>query len=385
MEFESNRITYKKTKYDIPNAIKKNKVAFGSGGSHNMIIILNNVVALKVIPNFKKPKLSKIKHDYDEVEVEFYKLFTKTLIIPNVTPHIVGYYDDYTLLDITTLFPNKCPTKSEMLLVHPSKVNKANKYLCELKTDYSYDSLNNKALVIALENCNTTISAEMKKIIESKNKNKYIELNTFIDRVIFQFIYTLACIQQIYPKFIHNDMFLRNILGVNQNIYADNVYIEYIFNKKSYYLPANGFYLKINDFGYSLNPPLITTTILESIKARPNVWFEKYNPKRDIFTFLYDFYNGQNFGSMSATKLLEKKDNRIKDMKKIFKKYLDVKVIDKITKINKWMLDGMWNIGDAKILQDTVMLPKKYFTDGFFDQYSKKDSNWVIIKVYQCE
>lgn len=398
MDFALKKKSYKEIKPNLGKIISKNKNIYtGSGGSNN-IIIINNDVALKIIPNFKKFKLSKIKQNNDQKEIEFYKFFTYEFILPEITPHIVGYYTNYKLYDITELFPKKCITPSQWLLTHPKKINETTKFLCDLKREYNLNMINMVADVVVLENCNLTIEKEIIKILNTKTRshNKYDLLYEFIDRTIFQFLYTFAQIRKKYPKYIHNDMFLRNVLGIYENKYNDNMYVEYIYDNTSYYLPANGFYIKINDFGYSLNPPYITSTILDMGKANPEfMQFQIDDPKRDIYTFLYDYYDGSGLGHRSINQILEqiyekktadkkKKMEKIKiNTKKIFKKYIDVKLIDKIHKHNRNNLNNIWNIKNYPILQNSVMLPDMYFKKRVFDKYTILPNNAIIIKKFR--
>lgn len=379
MDFIKKRHLYKKEKYNLPKIMKDNKKIFtGSGGSNN-ITILYKELAIKVIPEYTKQLLEKTKRNNDQKEIDHYILFTNELILPNITPHIVGYYSHYKLFDVDSIFPKKCMSVSEKLLIHPDKIDWVINNLCRMKQQYKDKVIMSRANILILENCNTTIEKEIKKIINTKNKNKYKLLAEFIDRTVFQFMYTMAQIQKMYPRFIHNDMFLRNILGVNDNSFDVNDCVEYIWNNESYYLPANGFYLKINDFGYSLNPPKIVSTLVQEIKSEPSRNMEIYDPKRDIYTFLYDYYNGANFGHPSVMFMINNASTEIKKkIRKQFSKYIDVSTVDKIQKHNKSQLDWIWSIGNIKILQDCVDLPADYFKDTTFNKYkSKKNCNIV--------
>ena len=301
----------------------------------------------------------------------------------NITPHIVGMFESTKIYDISKMFP-KCKT-DELFFIAEKNINKTEKMLCKLKKYHDHKKLLNKADLLVLEKCTTSIDKEAKLIIESKmsGKNKLRSLQKFVNRTIFQFMYTMASIHKLYPNFIHNDMFLRNILAINENKYNDNDYVEYIFDNKHYYLEANGIYIKINDFGFSLNPPYITSTLVEQINDFPLGNMEINNKLRDTYTFLYDYYDGQNFGCSSVMSLLKKKSSFKTKIRNIFKKYLDVQTIDKIHKINRNKLGNAWNIGDSKILKNTVKLPHKYFLDGKFNKYMglPKDAN--IIMTYQ--
>lgn len=388
MDFYEDYKNYQKEKnkkYNIKKYIKKNNVFFGSGGSSNIIIKIDNKKVIKVIPEFNKEPNLKMIQDNDIKEINFYKIFFNEFIKPSITPHIVGYYNNYKLINISTIFPKKCLTMDQKLLIKPEKMNYINDKLCELKNLYKFKVLKETADIIVLENCDTTIENEIIKILTSKMRNKYDLLEDLLNRIIFQLIYTLTVIQDKYPTFIHNDLFLRNVLGRMEDKYESNDYIEYIYNNESYYFKANGFCLKLNDFGYSLMPPIVVSKVYyEKIKFNPILSMTYDDNLRDIYTFLYDLYDGENFGHTSVMKLLENANTNSKvvnRIRNIFKKYFDVNVIDKIIKNNKYLLDGQWNIKHIPLLRKTVMEPKMYFKKGKFNDYKKipsKNENIVI-------
>lgn len=388
MNFVQDYIKYNREKHrkqDLKEFIKENNIFFGSGGSENIIIKVDEQKVIKIIPNFKKDPNSKELFDNDKKEIEFYKFFYQHFIKKNITPHIVGYYDNYTLLNITKIFPKKCMTIEQKLLTKPEKINNVVDKLCQLKNLHDYHLINDTADIIVLENCPNTIAREIYSILASKNKNKYEHLKDFLDRIIFQLIYTLTSIQHSYPTFIHNDLFLRNILGKNEDKYSDNEYVEYIYNNVSYYLPANGFYLKINDFGYSLLPPIIMSKVYyKNLVFNPTKEMVYDDNLRDIYTFLYDLYNGENFGHPSVMAMIGNVSQKIiDDMRNYFSKYLNINIIDKIIKNNKQLLDRQWNIKFIPILRKTVMEPKKYFEKGKFKQYKYLPNDAVIVKTFQ--
>lgn len=386
MDFNKN--AHSKVKYDIAKIIKKKlgKAVFGDGGSRNMIILMDNTV-LKVIPNKTKDKLMTIKEDNDQVEIIFYKFLTNNFIIPNKTPHIVGYYSNYKFYSINKVLPKKCPTLDEMLFVHPTKINRADKYLCDLKKDIKVKKLSRTFDVVVVELCPTTISKEIINIINGVG-DRFSLFREFLHRTIFQVIFTLAVIQDRCPNFIHNDLFLRNILATNETKYAANAYVKYVYEGESYYLPANGIYVKINDFGYSLNVPHIQSSIVPFIKNNRMRSMQIKDTKRDVYTFLYDYYNGTNHGSQSVAKILEmtQADNFKKIYEDVFREYIDTKVIKKIIKINKRNLDRAWNIEEIDTLRDTICEPHEYFSEGTFDRYKKFDpENMIVVKTFNAE
>ena len=379
---------YKKIKHDIKVGIKKNMLVFGSGGSSNLII-LNDDYVLKIIPKFINKNL-KIQKNNDELEAEYYKTFTNDFILKNKSPHIVGIFKKYTLEDIKFIFPNRCISLDEKIKIPYEKIDYVVDKLCDLKKCYYRHILERKTSILVLENCPTSISEQIANILKSKDKinlvRKFIQI---IRRVIFQIIFTLSIIQESYPDFIHNDLFLRNVLAANDILYDSTDYVQYNFKGTSYYLPANGIYVKINDFGYSLNIGNKISTLTEDINNNTLNEFELKNNKRDIYSFLYDLYNGPGFGAYSIIKLLElhvrNKDKRKKLLslaRKEIGKFLDYKIIDKLKKKNNNTLDWIWSIGESKILMNTIKKPNEYFKTDSFDSYKILPNNGRVIKIY---
>lgn len=386
-EYDSKKNKNNRLK-DINKAIKGRKIFFGSGGSDNIIIKYNDISVLKIIPNFKKDPNTIQKMDNDQKEIQFYKFFTKYFILKNVTPHIVGYYENYKLTDIETIFPKKCLTIDEKLTINPSKIDYIDDTLCSLKHKYEHGMINKMADIIVLENCPNSIERYVSQTLSIKKLNHKVFFEIFLDRIIFQLLFTLTAIQNKYPNFIHNDLFLRNILGKYVSEYDEHDYVEYIYDNVSYYFPANGFHIKINDFGYSLMPPVIVSdTLYKQLKFDVTHLMSYNDNLRDVFTFLYDLYNGQNYGHASIMNIvngsnISDKKSIIKYIRKIFKKYIDVDVIDSISKKNKHVLDHVWNIKDVPILRNTVMEPKKYFINNIFKKYIVLPDNSTVVNTY---
>lgn len=376
------RDKYIKIKHDIKVGIKKNKLTSGSGKSNNLII-LNDDYVLKIIPKFIDKNLKKQRNN-DELEAEYYKTFTDNIILKNKSPHIVGIYKKYTLEDIKFIFPTKCISLDEKIKLPFEKRDYNNERLCDLKNCYYRSIIEKKTSVLVLENCPTTIGEQIINILKSKD-NIQSNLVQIIRRVIFQTIFTLTIIQESYPDFIHNDLFLRNILAVNEFSFDPDDYVQYNYKNKSYYLPANGIYIKINDFGYSLN--IANNSSLEdeiNNDIKPN--FELKNSKRDIYTFLRDLYDGPGRGSKSIISLLDlhvknkiKRKNLLKLVRKEIGNYFDYKTIDKL---DKNTLDWTWNIGESKILMNSVKKPNEYFKNDSFDNYNKLPNNGRVVKIY---
>ena len=365
--------------------IKDIKYAYGSGGSSNLIIIgkLNDKkIVIKLVPHFKKRPIQKKSPNNDIIEIVLYKYFTKKYILKNITPHIVGIYNHRYCSNLKKILP-KCPSMKTLLTKKNVKVST----ICMFK-DKSKRLFEKEYEVVLLEYCHTTIHDEMKKLLKRliNKKINFVIIEDFIYRVCFQIIYTLDCLQKNDKYFTHNDFFLRNILGVNEHIYRDNDYIEYIIHNKSFYLPANGFYSKINDFGYSVIYPKIKPNIV-SKDTGPFSWhLWKYNDKKsDIYNFFYDFYDGSNFGATSTMELIKKlkiRSNYKNKIKDIFNKFIKVNQIDKMNSINKYRLWSIWNISKYDFLQKLVRTPKEYLLSNIFKRYIKLPKNGKIIRTF---
>ena len=362
------------------------KYTGGSGGSSNLIVIgkfNDKKIVIKCVPHFKKDTLEKKARNNDIVEIVLYKYFTKKYLRRGITPHIVGIYNHKYCSNINNIFRNiKCPNLKDILTKKDIKKSK----LCDFK---NMDRFFEKEYELCLlEYCHTTIHDEMKKMLKKLINKKiyFIMVEDFIYRVHFQIIYTLACLQKNDKYFTHNDFFLRNILGVNEYIYNDADYVKYKIYNKIFYLPANGFYSKINDFGFTVIYPTIKPNTVRKDRGpmKSKIW-KPNDKKSDIFNFFYDFYDGSNFGAFSTIEIAKKLKlntrykNRIKD---IFKKFINVKQIDKMNSINKKRLGWTWNISSYDFLNKLVKTPKEYILSNIFKRYTKLPKDGKIIKSF---
>lgn len=384
------KTNYEETKRAIKKAVKDKNIKTGSGGSSNFIILGPDYV-IKVIPD-KKNVLLKVKPNNDYLETEIYKKLTDEYILAGKTPHIVGLYKKYILEDIKIALPHKCLTLDERIMMPAHKKDFIEDKLCDLKNQYDKYQIEKKAAIVVLENCPGTIHEQLANLLGRKIKfsEKVHNFNVFIKRVIFQIIFTLGKIQQDYPGFIHNDLFLRNILAVNVTDYEPIDYVEYSHLGKKYYLPANGIYTKINDFGYSLNILSANSTVAMEIKANPINNFEIKNQLRDVYTFLFDLYDGPGLGAQSVKTVIanmikdtKQKNVLVANLKKQIGLFFNYKVIDKIHSLDAGSLDWIWNISDSKILMGTIKKPNEYFKTKCFDNLTVLPDGCRVVQMYK--
>jgi hypothetical protein len=202
-------------------------------------------------------------------------------------------------------------------------------------------------------------------------------------------MFTLGQIHLQYPDFIHNDLFLRNILAIVITDYDIKDYVQYNHMGKKYYLPANGIYIKINDFGYALNILDKNSTLENEIKQTSHSNFEINNKLRDVYTFLYDVYDVQGLGSLSVKTIITdyvKNNEENKKFMETFKKqiglFFDYAIIDKIQSKNMGVLDWIWNISESKILSKTIKKPNDYFKANLFNFFLQLPDECRVVKIY---
>lgn len=244
-----------------------------------------------------------------------------------------------------------------------------------------------------VEYCPTSIDKEFGILVANPGDidNKQANVSAFLHRVVFQFMFTMCAIYEKYPTFIHNDCFLRNILAVNETHYKSNDYVEYIvirkkdtktISTKKYYMPANGICIKLNDFGYSFAMPelgdklsfeekIYNAKFITNNKKAPS--FTNSNKhKSDIWNFLFDLYNGANFGAMSCHEIIKRSKLPQADKTKLqhivkttLHNYINTDIVDKLKTKKYNMIDGVWNIINIPELQKAIQYPENYFINDF--------------------
>ena len=378
MNFILNYADNHKRKFDCH--IKKdkiNRIILGSGGSNNIIIdFQDNGIRLinKVIPQLIQFNV-KIERNADQLEIKFYQFFTKKYMLTNRTPHIVGIYNHQTCTRIDKLLRmlvSECPSLEDRLT---KKQSESDDYkICDLLLDYEAGLVRSEYDIVLLEYCPTTLSQVLSNIVHQENGPSILK------RILFQLIFTLAIIKDDYPGFEHGDFFVRNILISFEELYDENDYIAYHYQKEIFYFPANGMYAKMNDFGKSV----IVNKIESSTYRLYQPSYERdhrnaFNQKTDIFNLLHSIYDGHNLGTQSIATLLNQRKKSIPIIK-LMAKFLDTKTIDKINKNNRYLLDITWHIDRIKILEDTVKTPDEYMMGNYFTEYQNLPKGGNVVR-----
>jgi hypothetical protein len=385
-------------KTDLEKIIKIHDLFLGFGGSSSVIVygtLLKSrcqkelPIIIKFIPDNIYINVSIIP-DSVEVGIRIHQFLVKNFVLNDRTPHIAGIYNFQIVSNLDKvldqLLMEKCPRIDDTYL---KKYDQRTLALCDLKMKMKYNLIKQSCYTTILEFCPLQLSTMLYNIMNfvknSKKKEDAVHVVTlFLKRIIFQIIFTLAIIKEDYPGFRHGDLFIRNILGTKIDHIPEDYFVAYHYKQKIFYQSCIGPYIKIIDFDYAI--------LADELK--PNVYalfknFDKYkhynpfNAKNDLFTILYDIYDGQNLGGESITYLHQElglDDELMEPVYNTLHQFLDLNVIKKITKENKSILDNTWNIDDIPILEECVRAPEEYLLDDTFQIYQKLPKNAKIIK-----
>lgn len=346
---------------DICKIPKKSQFLYGNGGSTSIIVITPDKKVYKyfilvkdlLFNNKQEIKKNMIR---DKREIKILKLLTH---LKELTPHIVELYNyAYCTKIPKNLFANCDDYYNYLLSKKQTDLN------CKFIYNRFPSKLNDGVLVANIEYCESSLSNELKIIIKKSIKH----IKNFLDRILFQIFYSLEIIKETYPLFMHNDLFIRNIL-VN-NISNENKFIRYKINNKYYDLSASGVIIKINDFGFTYIDKEINKS--KGLVCQHNDWFN----------IIYDIYNGNNLGSNSLLSLTKNEEKK-SFIKKYFNNFINIKFIDKIIKNNKKLeLDWKWKISCDDKLGKTLLVKNTKEIFDYFDDVFSASMDHNIIKIY---
>jgi len=337
-------------------------IMFGSGGSSSIIVITKDkrVYKIFVFYNFTPDNyLERRIKDMDqriENEINIHELLTKNIIEKNISTHIVKYVGSNNCKNAKSLF-RKCP-KSYVEFLKLADEQKTR--ICkEYFSGYPDKEVNDKYKVIEIEYCDYSCADFIKDV----SKLSEIEMEKYLDIFFFQIIHTILSIQKVFPYFVHNDLFMRNILGKREK--DNGNYYTYEFNKKTFFIPQKKFFPKITDFGI---------TNLDNENKDVKIYKSEY---KDIYNILIDVYNGNNLGATSLSELCKDDLDKLKFLKTYFSNYFNVEIIDEYKIKSKNNIDWDWsNILDNEFLKSIEMKkPSELLNGYFYNIFSKINTN----------
>ena len=334
------------------------KVLFGDGGSTAIIVITKNKNVFKIFtlydftPDIELDKQIKNNNIRVENEIKIYELLTKNIINKNISNHFVQYINSNDCNNAKSLF-KKCPKSyvEFIKLAEEQKTKMCNNYF----RGYPNRKINDNYKVVQIEYCDYSCA----DFIKDLSKLPEIEMEKYLDILFFQITHTIISVQKVYPYFTHNDLFMRNILGLREK--DNGNYYTYKFNNKTYYIPQKKFFPKINDFGM---------TNLNNEYKDIKLYKSEY---KDIYNIIFDIYNGGNLGSTSLSELSKDNPDKLKFLKTYFSNYFNVDVIDNYKKTSKEQMNWDWNnILDNEFMKSIEMKnPNDLLNNYFHNIFSK--------------
>jgi hypothetical protein len=357
-------------------------VIVGDGGSNAFIIITKSNEVYKPFPTFFRSHVTdkKIKKRMEDEENNFlneirvYRELTENIINPGISEHYVKWIDDYVCDDVQKLFA-KCPeTYVEYLKANKLNIDDKQYVICRKKFMSSSHDVADSFRVLQMEHCDYSCA----DFIEDVSDMAVHDMKVHLDIFFFQIIYTLVRTQEIYPYFIHADLFQRNILGKREH--DNNNHYTYELDGMSYLVPQKTFFPKINDFGYT---SLDAETQEELFEIKP------YKSKmRDMYNILYDVYDGGDLGAKSLMSLcrdrVKNDDNneddkekeqplnrKLKFIRSYFSTFFDVDTVDEFKKKSPGNMNWDWDIAVIPQfvkeinLREPEDLLKNYFSEVF--------------------
>jgi hypothetical protein len=187
-------------------------ILFGDGGSTSIIAITpqQNVYKIYTLYLWKDGldvnQFKKIQDRNITNEISIIKALTKSIYDKNISHHIVKYIGDNKCANARNIFVKKCKSYTEFL-----KLDKENKKtICDTYFQgYPKMELQSKYNVLQMEYCDYNCANFLSDI----SKCTVVEMEKYLDIFIFQIVYTICAIREVYPYFVHNDLFIRNIMG----------------------------------------------------------------------------------------------------------------------------------------------------------------------------
>lgn len=351
---------------------KSDKVFYGSGGSSAIIVITKNKKVYKLIPityyldtdsEEQKETLERNKKRARN-EIGIITTLTNKIVDTNISPHFVRIIGGSVCTNPQNLFKD-CGNYMAFLK-SKKKSQKCINYYGSFPISKLYDKYSSFELEYCPIDCGTFLS-------EMIDKNTFTEIKNKLDKLFFQICFTLCVTKKVFPKFIHYDLFMRNVLG--NVIKNSNMFYEYTYNNQIYHVPVVGFFPKINDFG------------LANLNEQYHDRGLNATESPDFFNFVYDVYDGSGLGSTSLVTLIymrirDKKQRKkyFDFIKKYFSAYFDTSALDKLILYGKQQIDWNWNITSSNEFRKAIKLknPEELLNGYFKDIFKPYEQNKIL-------
>lgn len=306
--------------------LKGHKIA-DNAGSEAIILITKKNEVYKIFPIFINEKYAENEKGavnyymkMFNTEIQICKVLTKNILDTGISEHLVRYIDDFEC-DNPRAFFKECPKSYPKYLDQQESTGTCDLYYRQYPVRKLY---NKKCKILQMEYCDSSSLGYVNYIVKLPLK----EVIERLDVLIFQVLFTIMSIKLKYPYFVHSDLFLRNVLGTQQDkeYIKENKYINYKYKNLEFSIPRKPFFPKIGDFGY--------TNLNKAHKNDAQLYESDY---RDIFPFLLHLYF--HIGNLSYNKKLSAK--KFEEIRNYFKSFFDIAEIDNY--LNKHANSLLWN------------------------------------------
>lgn len=210
-----------------------------------------------------------------DTEILILQELEQNILSNNYTDGVIKLYHVTTCNDITVGMPEDCDY-TQYDGIKKSLLSILCMYANSVRRGFAYDKIS----FMHIEQCHTTLHNYISKEFDTSLDFKIFK------SILFHIIYTLYCINTLYPGFVHNDLHCDNILIKIDDQFDFDVsniqYCQYNILNNKYYVPYYGITPKIIDFGLSSMPSKNITSIINDDKKM------KSNYNNDLLFLLHN-------------------------------------------------------------------------------------------------
>lgn len=229
-------------------------------------------------------KKAQTVQDQNDVEVQVLQLLRDKVIKPKVSPCVLELLYSKKCSSLSSVLPSAAKCERYITSEEGSVEDSVYSILCQhqalIKNGLGYE----KFCFLILERCDVTFYQYMEKYADNP-----ISFAIF-KSLLFQIVYTIHILNQVFPGFRHNDLHSDNImLRIDHDFVLDPAKPQYLLFKDGstqYVVPYFGIIAKLIDFGFVTMP---------SEGIRSDIVYDKFmmyfRPGRDLLRLFNDVHN----------------------------------------------------------------------------------------------
>jgi serine/threonine protein kinase len=229
-------------------------------------------------------KVSKNVVAHIDAEINILKIFRDRLLRKNITPCILELVYEKVCENLDKIVPKEKICERLMLDYRDTiPEDDVEQLLCKYDDLVKNGLAHNKCAFLVLEKCDMSLDDYLRKSI-----NTPVSMAVF-KSLLFQIIYTMYAIKQIYPGFRHYDLHTDNIMlkfDSNYKFKATNPkFLVFHIDGEQYSVPYFGIFAKIIDFGFSSLPE--ENIVSNATDDRIQMYFRSDNDLLFLFHFIH--------------------------------------------------------------------------------------------------